>query len=97
MLEGLMIACMNIAGLGILFYKLPGFLKRFIARHPLVTDLSVTVMSWIAVSAVTQTIVGLIASMATGLMAGVALLGLTSYYEAEGGKNGRQKRLSSSA
>ena len=73
MIEGLALGLMTFASMLLTFWKLPGRLQRWILKHKLLTDLSVGVLVFLALGAISKSIVAIVGSIATGLLVGVTL------------------------
>lgn len=59
----------------LIFVKLPNFLKQFLVKHDLMTDLFATVMVWIGLSSISRSIVAAMASAMSGVTISLLLYG----------------------
>jgi hypothetical protein len=57
-----------------IFIKLPEFVKRFLTKHDLFTDISATGLIWLGLSSLSGTLVAVIASAMAGVLVSVALI-----------------------
>lgn len=65
---GLILGALSWLGFIITWNHFPLWLKRFSVNHPLLTDAITTLLTWFTISSITQSLVGVIACVVTGLL-----------------------------
>lgn len=73
MISSLFIAAMTFIGMVMSFFKLPYIVQYFLKKYHLATDFLVFVFTYITITAISQTIVGLFSATLVAFMADLAI------------------------
>lgn len=75
MIEGIMFGVISYLSLILSWFHLPTPIKNFSKKHPLVTDVTASVLVYVLISSVSKSLVAVIAAISCGLFVNFTILG----------------------